>query len=121
MAKKKPTINWSKKELRKDIKMASDISFIDPSCPFTILSFKAGSLHAVFSDSVKLPGIYGSIWMPIQLLDVLKIENGLNTFDVRFVAQFKMSQIDLDKLLSAGKIFILYSNLSLIVQDDMLN
>lgn len=105
--------------MSKDINMASYISFIDPSSPLTILSFKAGSLQADFSDCVKLPGIYGSIWTPIQLLDVLKIENGLNTSDVRFAAQFRMRQIDLDKLLSAGNVFFLSPQLSLIIQDDM--
>lgn len=120
MEKKKPIINWSKEEFSKNINKASDISFIDPSCPLTILSFKAGSLHAGFSDCVKQPGIYGSIWTPVQLLDVLKIENGMNTSDVRFAAQFRINQIDLDQLLSAGYVFILSSHLSLIVQDDML-
>ena len=114
MGKKKRIINSSKEELNKGTKRSSDISFIDPFAPFTILRFKAGSLHADFSDCLKLPGIYGSLWTPIQLLDVLKIENGMNASDVRFAAQFSINQMLLDRLLSTGMIFTLSSNLSLI-------
>ncbi|MDE6741618.1 MAG: hypothetical protein K2J58_04735 [Muribaculaceae bacterium] len=118
MENKKRIINNSKEELNKEIKRSSDVSFIDPFAPFTVLSFKAGSLHADFSDCLKFPGIYGSLWTPIQLLDVLKIENGMNASDIRFAAQFSINQMLLDRLLSMGMTFTLSSNLSFIDYDD---
>lgn len=94
-----------------------DNFFIDPEASLTILTFKAGSLLADFPDCVKAPGIYGSLMTPIELLDSLRIENGVNTGDVRFAAQFRLSQSSLDILVSFGTTFTLTSNLSIILHD----
>lgn len=87
----------------------------DSLAPLSILRFKSGTLHAAFHDCWKSPGIYGSLWMPIQLLDMLKIENGLNVSDVRFAAQFCIRQIDLDRIIAKGNIITLNSDLSIII------
>ena len=86
--------------------------FLDPDAPLGILTFKKGSLHAEFSDCVKSPGIYGSLFMSIELIDSLYIRNGVNDNDVRFVAQFGIDQISLDCVISSGKTISLSSTLT---------
>lgn len=85
----------------------------ESSARYSILCFKTGSLHAEFPDCCKSPGIYGTLFTPIQLLDMLHIKNGLNISVVRFAAQFRIKQYDLDQLLTAGKIFALSQELLL--------
>ena len=82
------------------------------NAPLAILSFKAGTLHAVFPDCVKRPGIYGTIMNPIELLDTLTIKDGINTETVRLAAQFSMLQADINKLIKEGKKILLSSNLT---------
>lgn len=74
----------------------------DHRAPLSILSFKAGELFADFSEGVKKPGIYGNIMNPIELLDPLIIEDGINAKNVRFAAQFNWNQIEIDKRIKEG-------------------
>lgn len=112
---KKHMTQGHKMEFRNVTKGLKDNVVFDPLAPLSILYFKSGSLHADFPDCRKYPGIYGTLWMPVKLLDELYIEDGLNASDVRFAAQFRLNQITLDRLLQNGGIITLCSDLSIIV------
>ena len=83
------------------------------NAPLTILTFKAGTLRACFPDCIKTPGIYGTIFWPIELLDKLIIEKGSNSHKIRFAAQFPIDQATLDKLTDKGVTINITENLSL--------
>ena len=96
-------------------------SFIDPLAPLSILTFRKGSLHADFSDCSKSPGIYGSLFIPVELLDHLRIRDGVNTNDVRFAAQFSLDQASLDCMISSGKTISLSSTLSFLMRQPLMD
>ena len=98
-------------------KVLTKDSFIDTNASLSILSFKTGSLHADFPDCIKTPGIYGSVFEPVELLDRLHIRNGVNAYCVRFAAQFGLDQQSLDRLISSGFTISLTPGLTFSFQD----
>lgn len=101
-----------------EINTVHDGCLIDPSAPLSIIRFRAATLHSDFTEGVKSPGIYGTLLAPVELLDPLCIENGINVSDVRFAAQFSCTQRSIDMLVSSGKAIRLSSNLSLYIPHD---
>ena len=87
------------------------------NAPLTMLTFKAGTLHADFQDCVKQPGIYGTILNPIELLDTLTIRNGVNATCVRFAAQFRLNQTSLNKKIKDGVKMVLTERLNITSTD----
>ncbi len=74
----------------------------DNRAPLSVLTFKAGTLYADFTENIKQPGIYGSILKPIELLDTLIIKDGINAKKVRLAAQFKWNQREVNKKIRDG-------------------
>ncbi|MDE6379629.1 MAG: hypothetical protein K2L11_04085 [Muribaculaceae bacterium] len=85
--------------------------------PLTILTLKAGILHAEFTDCIKPPGIYGTIMDPIELLDTLTIKDGTNATCVRFAAQFRLTQTELNKKIKEGVKIVLSERLNITSTD----
>ena len=85
----------------------------DNHAPLSILTFKSGTLIANFDNCIKKPGIYGNIMHPIELLDTLIIEDGTNIVTVRFAAQFKLNQYELNNKICEGVKFIVTERLEL--------
>lgn len=112
--KRKITHTYEQESIAVNKGLTENVVF-DSLAPLSILRFKSGTLHALFPDCWKIPGIYGTLWMPVKLLDVLHIEDGLNASDVCFAAQFRINQIELDRIISSGNIITLSSDLSIIL------
>ncbi len=93
--------------------MANEDMMIDNRAPLSILTFKAKTLNANFSNCIKNPGIYGSIKIPVELLDTLIIKDGMNVKTVRFAAQFRLNQIELNNRIKEGFKIELSENLEL--------
>ncbi len=70
--------------------------------PLSILKFRPGTLHSDFSEGVNYPGIFGTIFNPIELLDILIIKEGKNENGVRFVGQFSLNQEEIDNMIGEG-------------------
>ncbi len=85
----------------------------DNRAPLSILKFHPGTLIANFDNCIKKPGIYGNFMNPIELLDTLIIENGTNAVTVRFAAQFKWNQSEVNKKISEGLKIIVTERLDL--------
>ncbi len=85
----------------------------DIKSSLSVLTFRAGTLHADFPDCIKQPGIYGTIISPIELLDSLLIMSGVNANSVRFAGQFQINQEILENRLEEGMIVGLTKKLEL--------
>ena len=111
----KKSINEDNRDERRndDVKLFGN-NITDPTAPLSVLSFKAGSLLMDFPDSIRHPAIYGSLFMPNELLDEMHVSNGTNTNDVRFASLFFLTQDTLDQQLAAGMRFALATNLSFV-------
>lgn len=111
--KKSSKEDFGNERLNYDVKLfGNDIT--DPTAPLSVLRFKAGSLLMDFPDSIWHPAIYGSLFMPNELLDEMHVSGRANTNDVRFASHFLLTQDTLDQCLAAGMRFALATNLSFV-------
>lgn len=97
----------------KEAMAEEDKKMTDNRAPLSILTFNSGTLIANFDNCIKKPGIYGNIMNPIELLDTLIIEDGTNSVSVRFAAQFKLNQSELNKKIGEGMKIIVTERLEL--------
>lgn len=111
---KKSSSEDNRNERRNDDVKIFGNKVTDPTAPLSVLSFKAGSLLMDFQDSIRHPAIYGSLFMPNELLDEMHVSGGTNTNDVRFASHFFLTQDTLDRHLAAGMRFALATDLSFI-------
>ena len=101
--------------LNEQDKDLSNRFIIDSSAPLSVLNFSAGTLKVDLPDCIKRPGIYGTLFQPIEFLDSLFVENGVNKSSVRVAGQFKCSQNDIYEYIQKGYKIELKEDLTIVI------
>ncbi len=81
-----------------------DVPLLNTGNPKKTLLFPAGSIHFTFMDEGVVPA---GVKDKVELLDELRVKNGRNENDVRFVGEFKWEQATLNDEVNNGTYFVI--------------